>query len=132
MIRQITHNNTLIAMILSADHSKPGLEFFTTPDLSLQVGYMKHPAGHKIKPHIHYPVPRTVTYTLEALFVKSGRIRVGFYSDAKEQIGSEILEKGDFILLVSGGHSFEFLEGGEMIEVKQGPHFLPDKDREKF
>jgi len=44
---------------------------------------------------------------------------------------SKILNKGDVILLVNGGHGFEMLEKTEMIEVKQGP-YVGDKDKTRF
>jgi hypothetical protein len=42
-----------------------------------------------------------------------------------------VLETGDVILLVSGGHGFEMLEDSEMIEVKQGP-YTGDSDKTRF
>ena len=44
---------------------------------------------------------------------------------------SKILNKGDVILLVNGGHGFEMLEKTEMIEVKQGP-YIDGKDKTRF
>jgi hypothetical protein len=62
------------------------------------------------------------TYTQEVLFIKRGKLRVDFYSDRQEYLDSRILESGDVILLITGGHGFEVLEEIEMIEVKQGPY----------
>lgn len=42
-----------------------------------------------------------------------------------------ILEAGDTILLVSGGHGFTVLEEVEMIEVKQGP-YSGEADKKRF
>jgi hypothetical protein len=83
---------------------------------------MRHPAGHVIEPHVHNPVPRAVYFTREALFVRRGRLRVDFYTDAGEYFESRELGSGDVILLIAGGHGFEVLEEIEMIEVKQGPY----------
>ena len=41
------------------------------------------------------------------------------------------MKPGDFLLLVSGGHSFEFIEKSEIIEVKQGP-YVGNLDKERF
>ncbi len=132
MIREIKHRGELIAMILPHDYSKPGLEFFTSKEVSLQLGYMKYPANHHIVPHVHKPAAREVQYTLEAILVKSGRVAVDLYTNAKEYIGTEELTPGDVILLISGGHGFRFKEEGELIEIKQGPYVSQDIDKEKF
>ena len=61
----------------------------------------------------------------------SGRLRVDFYSEEERYIESTILEKGDVILLIYGGHGFEMLEPTEIIEVKQGP-YAGDQDKTRF
>ena len=121
-----------MAMILPRNHSKPGLEFFTRNELTLQMGYMKYPRGHRITPHVHKPAPRGVTYTLEAIFVKSGRILVDLYTNEKKFIRTLELVQGDVILFVDGGHGFKFIEEGELIEIKQGPYVSQEIDKEKF
>ena len=92
---------------------------------------MHHPAGKVIDPHVHNPLPREVQYTQEVLFIKKGKLRVDFYDDEKKYLDSRILEKGDVILLATGGHGFEVLEEIEMIEVKQGP-YAGDEDKTRF
>jgi len=131
MISEIRHNERLLAMIISHHFDKPGIQFLTPNDFSLQLGYMRHPVGKVIEPHIHQPVRREVEYTYEVLFVKKGRVRVDFFDDLQNYLESRILELGDTILLMTGGHGFEVLEELEMIEVKQGP-YAADKDKIRF
>lgn len=69
--------------------------------------------------------------TQEVLFIKKGKLRVDFYDDDEQYIESRILEAGDVILLVSGGHGFTVIEEVEMIEVKQGP-YSGDEDKKRF
>ena len=92
---------------------------------------MNRPRGYVIPPHVHNPVERSVHYTKEVLFIKSGRVRVDFYDDAQNYLESRILEAGDVILLAYGGHGFEMLEPTEMIEVKQGP-YSGEEDKTRF
>lgn len=132
MIKNITSNGELIAIIIPHDFRKDGIEFFTPKKFSQQLGYMKHPAGYKIQPHIHKLVVREVQYTQETLLVKSGKIRVDFYSDDKKYVGSEKLSTGDVILLAGGGHGFVFLQDSELVEIKQGPYISPETDKERF
>jgi hypothetical protein len=131
MQQEIRHNNQILAIIVSSKYSEPGINFFTPNDFSQQLAFMKHPPGKVIQPHVHNPVHREVHYTKEALFIRKGKIRVDFYSDAREYLMSHILETGDVILLSEGGHGFEMLEETELIEIKQGP-FAGDKDKTRF
>ncbi len=131
MIEKITYHQQLLALIVSHQFNKPGIHFFSPDDLSQQLAYMRHPTGKIIQPHVHNPVPREVEYTQEVLFIKKGRLRVDFYNDHQEYLESRLLEAGDVILLVTGGHGFEVVEEIEMIEVKQGP-YVGEKDKTRF
>lgn len=131
MISKIEHEGKLYATIVSSGFSKPGVNFITPDEASLQLGYMNHPAGKKINPHIHTPTTRNLYFTHEALIIKRGKLRIDFYDNQKNYLESRILEAGDVILLESGGHGFEVLEHIEMIEVKQGP-YLADADKTRF
>jgi mannose-6-phosphate isomerase-like protein (cupin superfamily) len=120
-----------LAIIIKADFQKEGIEFFTPDDYSQQLAYMKHPKGKIIDPHVHNIVKRQVHLTQEVLVIKSGKLRVDFYTDEKEYLESYLLERGDVILLASGGHGFEVIEDLEMYEIKQGP-YAGDNDKTRF
>lgn len=120
-----------LAIIIKADFQKEGIEFFTPDDYSQQLAYMKHPKGKIIDPHVHNIVKRQVHLTQEVLVIKSGKLRVDFYTDEKEYLESYLLERGDVILLASGGHGFEVIEDLEMYEIKQGP-YAGDNDKMRF
>jgi hypothetical protein len=122
MIEEIIHEKELVAIILRDNFSKPGVTFLTKSELSQQLAFMEHPKGKIIEPHLHNPVPREVLYTQEVLFIKSGILKVDFYDNRQSYLESRILNSGDLILLVKGGHGFEVLEDLRMIEVKQGPY----------
>ena len=131
MIDRIVHEGEELALILRRDFRQEGITFLTANDYSQQLGYMNRPAGYVIPPHVHNPVAREVRFTKEVLFIKSGRLRVDFYSEAQAYIESTILEAGDVILLAYGGHGFVMLEPTEIIEVKQGP-YVGDADKTRF
>ena len=130
-IEHIYHESTELALIIRRSFRKDGIEFFTPGAYSQQVGYMNRPAEYVIPPHVHNPVTREVQYTNEVLFIRSGRLRVDFYSEAQAYLESAVLEAGDVILLARGGHGFEMLEPTEIIEVKQGP-YAGDDDKTRF
>lgn len=131
MIEKITYHNHLLAIIISNQFNQLGTHFFTPNELSQQLAYMHHPAGKVISPHVHQPAPRKVFYTQEVLFIKTGKLRVDFYNNEQQYLESRILEAGDTILLVTGGHGFEVLEEVEMLEVKQGP-YVGEQDKTCF
>ncbi|MEM9089115.1 MAG: hypothetical protein AAGC93_10260 [Cyanobacteria bacterium P01_F01_bin.53] len=131
MVEKITHLGQLLAIIVSHKFSEPGIKFFTPNEFSQQLAYMRHPTGREIQPHVHNPVPREVTFTQEVLFIKSGKLRVDFYSDNQNYLESRVLEANDTILLITGGHGFQVLEEVEMLEVKQGP-YVGDRDKTRF
>lgn len=131
MIERIEHNSTLLAIIIRAHYKSEGIAFFTPGDFSQQLGYMNRGKGYIIEPHIHRIVERKVTLTQEVLYIKTGKVLINFYDDDQKYLEYRILEKGDVILLASGGHGFEMLEDTEMIEIKQGP-YIGDEDKVRF
>mgnify|MGYP000670938975 CR=1 FL=1 len=131
MIERILHEDKELALILRGSFKRDGIEFFTPDTYSQQIGYMNRPSGYVIPPHVHNPVPREVEFTKEVLFIKSGIVRVDFYSDTQEYLESSLLYAGDVILLAYGGHGFEMLEPAEIIEVKQGP-YAGELDKTRF
>lgn len=131
MIERVSHEGQELALIIRHSFRKDGIEFFTPGTYSQQIGYMNRPAGYVIPPHVHNPVVRAVEYTKEVLLIKSGRVRVDFYSEKQEYLESTVMETGDVILLAYGGHGFEMLEPTEIIEVKQGP-YAGDQDKTRF
>lgn len=128
---QITHRGETIAIIIPADYSKDGIEFFTPNSFSQQLAYMKRPQGYIIPAHTHNIFPREVFYTLETLFIRRGRLKIDFFTRDQQFIESRTVGTGDVVLLASGGHGFEMLEETEMIEVKQGP-YAGEKDKMRF
>ena len=131
MIQRILRDSSVLAIILRVNYQSEGIEFFTPNNFSQQLGYMNRPKGYKIPAHIHNKVDRNIEFTNEVLLIKSGKVRVDFYDENKIYFQSEILNKGDVILLVKGGHGFEMIEKSEIIEIKQGP-YIDDKDKTRF
>ena len=131
MIQKIVYQETTIAIIIRSNFRSSGIQFFTPDEFSQQLAYMKHPSGYHIPPHVHNKVIRDVQSTQEVLFVKSGKLRVDFYTEDQTYLESSTLNTGDVILLASGGHGFEILEEAEIIEVKQGP-YSGDHDKTRF
>lgn len=122
LIEYVNFKKKLLSIIIRNQFKKKGIKFFTDKNFSQQLGYMCHEKNYLIKAHYHNFQSRKVTKTNEVLFIKSGKVRIDFYSTKKKYVFSKILSCGDVILLVSGGHGFKMLKKTEMIEVKQGPY----------
>lgn len=131
MIEYITNNNNLLAIIVRNDYKQDGLKFFTTETNTQQIGCVGHTKGTSCQAHIHNKIKREVFYTSETLIIKEGKIRADIYDDNKNYLESKILEKGDIILFIDGGHGFKFLEDTQMVEIKQGP-YLSVNDKVRF
>lgn len=131
MIEHISNDNTHLAIIIRNEFSQDGIEFFTSDKHPLQLGYMKREKNFVIAPHTHNNFERKINATHEVLFIKSGKIRIDFYTSEKEYLKSTIANSGDVILLADGGHGFKMLEESEIIEVKQGP-YVGELDKERF
>jgi hypothetical protein len=131
VLEKIFSGQQLLALILRTEFESDGIEFFTPSHFSQQLGYMNRPKGFTISPHLHNVVNRDVELTQEVLFIKSGSVKMDIYDSDKKLIQTCVLNKGDVVLLASGGHGFTMLEKSEIIEVKTGPH-LGEKDKTRF
>lgn len=121
-IEKIFNGDELLAIIIRDNYHATGITFITPDDYPHQLGYMNREKDYVIAPHVHNKVVRTVDFTQETLVVKSGVVRVDFYTQDKEYLESQIIYKGDIILLAAGGHGFKMIQPSEMIEIKQGPY----------
>ena len=130
-VEEISSSEGLLALIIRREATASGVHFYTPDAFSQQVAAMGHRKGKVIPPHVHNPVSRNVVYTQEVLVIKSGVLRVDFYSSKREYLESRRLGEGDIILLARGGHGFEVLEDLQMVEIKQGP-YAGDKDKTRF
>ena len=79
MIELIKIENIICALIIRYEFQSEGIQFFTEPEDTFQLGYMKRQIGYSIAPHIHIPVARRVEFTNEVLLIKKGKVRVNFY-----------------------------------------------------
>ena len=131
MLKQIRHNDDLFALIYSSEDLEEGINFVTDDEAILQLGAMKRAKGYVIEPHIHTPFERNIVGTNEVMYLQEGRVKVTFFTEEKKFLEHLILEKGQWIVFVKGGHGFEMLETSVLIEVKNGP-YAHDMDKIRF
>lgn len=130
MIEKIEANGKVIALILRRELEMEGVNFFTEEANPIQLGILKHRQGARVKPHIHKNFPKTISEVQEVLHIQYGKVEADFYEETGGKIKSTILNEGDTILLLSGGHGFNILEDSKIIEVKQGPYYGVGGDKE--
>jgi len=132
MVEKIEWKGEVLAVILRKGYHKEGVNFITSQDNPLQLGVLKHRKGIRIKAHSHKDSPRVIRKIQEVLYIQYGKVEVEFYDDEENRVAGRILSSGDTILLKSGGHGFNVLEDSKMIEIKQGPYYGAEKDKERF
>jgi len=130
VIKYKDSHNSIMAILIPADHISEGIEFLTSDDDYMQVACMGHPAGHIIIPHYHNRVERIIDHTCETLIIRKGILFVDLYED-KEVTYSFKMKVGDILTLYSGGHGFRVVEDVDMVEIKQGPYVGPN-DKTRF
>lgn len=121
-IEKIADKGYILGIIIRKSFKKDGIEFISPEDFPLQLGYMSRPKGYEIEAHVHNRFVRRTDSTQEVLFVKSGRVRIDFFSAEKSYLKSRVLTAGDIVLLSGGGHGVKVLENAELLEVKNGPY----------
>lgn len=117
----ISSGKSLLAYIIRGAHRPRQTEFLSSKKDTFQAGFVVYPAGGKVTPHEHLPMKRRITATAELDIVKKGRCAITFYAKQKP-IARRILGKGDAVITLAGGHSFEMLSATELFIVKQGPY----------
>ncbi len=123
----IEKNGQIFALVIRRSYRPGGVNFLTPDDYTLQLGLIGHPTGIHVRDHIHNPhIHYKVDTTQEFLYVEKGKIKATIYDYGWNVIKEVVLESGDILLQVSGGHGFDVLEPSYLIEVKQGP-FPGDK-----
>ncbi|HKW89160.1 MAG TPA: cupin domain-containing protein [Candidatus Acidoferrales bacterium] len=129
-MKRVALATDLYAFIFFPDDFRPGAQFFSESEWSLQIGLLMFPPGHAIAAHAHLPQtnPRTQP-TQEFLLVASGQMETDFFTEDGRFFQTETLSQGCILFQIRGGHAFRFLEPTRLIEVKSGPYLGRDKDK---
>ncbi len=120
----------LLAIVLRAGDYLPGTNFYNKDGDFIQAGTWNHPKGHKIAPHLHREFERQSMRTQEMVYLKSGQMKSNIYGEDEKLLKEVILNPGDIIVYLKGGHDFEMLgDNNQVFEVKNGPY--PGKEKDK-
>jgi len=129
-VEHITWNDQHIATIIRRDFMPETTTFISPDSYYQQLGFVVYQKDGVVVRHSHLPLQRHLVGTPETLLIRKGRSEVELYAMDKSMLGTWVLEEGDMIQLVSGGHCFKCLEDTIFLEIKQGPYTgLIEKER---
>ncbi len=126
-VEKIEEDGMLLALVIRARFSNPGLNFFTPEAFPFQLGIHLRKKNEFVKPHQHSPFKALNIPAQEFFYLEKGKVEIEVFAD-KKSIKKTILEKGDMMLL-NCGHSIRFLEDSKLIELKQGPYRGRDEEK---
>ena len=127
-LKWVKDRETIYAIIIREDFNPSSTTFLTPETFIQQIGFIVYGKGELISPHKHKKVERTIQGTNETILVRKGKVEVSIYNDEGKLFFKDILDRGDMIAMISGGHAFKMLEDTVLVEVKQGP-YLGDDDK---
>ncbi len=129
-VENITWHGQRIATIIRRDYTPLETTFISPDSYYQQLGFVVYPKDGVVARHSHLPLQRHLVGTPETLLIRKGRTEVELYAMDKSPLGTWVLEEGDMIQLVAGGHCFKCLEDTIFLEIKQGPYTgLVEKER---
>jgi|TARA_B100001093_G_C26132482_1_gene719781 oxalate decarboxylase/phosphoglucose isomerase-like protein (cupin superfamily) len=128
-IEDIRYNNELYASYFNLENISDGLQFLTQDDSYIQVGTWKYEKGKILEAHYHNKFERSSYITQEVVYVIKGSILCSIFTKNGKFIESKIVNQNTLIIQYQGVHEYEILENSQIIEIKNGPYFGPEKDR---
>lgn len=132
-MKVVEHNGLKLAVFISKEDRQKGLNFYSEDGDFIQVGIWGYDKGKKLPAHIHNKVGREINRTQEVIYVMQGKVKASIYSEDESLVEEIILQEGDILVLLNGGHGYEILEDDSFVlEVKNGPYVGADKDRRRI
>tara|TARA_B100000902_G_scaffold36177_1_gene43300 strand:- start:1206 stop:1598 length:393 start_codon:yes stop_codon:yes gene_type:complete len=127
----IDDNQITIAYIVRKKDISKGKNFLTHNSEEMQFASFGLEKNEVIRNHIHNTSKREINSTSEGIVVIDGVLKIKLFDNERNFISDHILNSGDSILLLSGGHGIEVVEETKFIEFKQGP-YIEALDKEIF
>jgi len=129
----IKDQEQVLVRVLRKGDFPSGLKFYTEDKDFVQVGTWSYDKGKQTIPHAHKIAERKAQRTQEVLYVKSGKVKMGVYSEQDKLVQEVILQAGDIAIVFGGGHSYEVLEDKtQVLEIKNGPYPGIEKDKRRI
>jgi hypothetical protein len=132
---EIKKDGKILARHITASEAwgQDSLSFFSEDEEYIQAGSWNYNKGKKLLAHTHNEVKRTVLFTQEVIFVKSGSLRAYIYDDDSNLVGEITAYEDDLLIMISGGHGYDILEDNtKVLEIKNGPYLGAEIDRDRL
>jgi putative salt-induced outer membrane protein YdiY len=132
---EIEKDGKILARYISASEAwgNDNLSFFSEDKEYIQAGSWNYSKGKKLLAHTHNEVERSVLFTQEVIFIKSGSLRAYIYDDDSNLVEEFTAYKDDILIMLSGGHGYEVLEDDtKVLEIKNGPYLGAEVDRDRL
>jgi hypothetical protein len=129
MVVNINCGGGLIAQHFDFTSDIP-VNFPTPSDVPFQLGYGTSADKYVVKPHMHKRVKREINTTCEFIYVISGEINIEIFDETSKLIKSLIISTNEGFLQYFGGHKITIMAGTKYLEIKQGPYFGREYDKE--
>ena len=115
---------TLLHMIVRKADMQPGRQDIVSENNFIQCSILNMENGKTFKPHKHIWKERTRNVIAqESWIVIQGKVKCIFYDLDDTIIAEPILEVGDAIFTLEGGHNYVILEDNTLVyEYKTGPY----------
>jgi hypothetical protein len=129
---EVINKGVVLARYIPADIAwkEGGLSFFSEDEEYIQAGSWNYNKGKKLLAHSHNEVKRSVLFTQEVIFVKSGSLQAYIYDDDSNLVEEITAYEDDVLIMLSGGHGYEVLEDNtKVLEIKNGPYVGAELDR---
>ena len=128
-VREFRYKGKLVAVLYTNGFQKVGKHaiFLSDPKSSLQIGGGVYPKNHLGEAHEHDRRKALKAHYEELLHLDRGKMRVNLYGDDRNKFASFLMQTGDTVHFISGGHSFHMLTSCKCIEIKQGPYMGQNK-----
>ncbi len=132
MAEFIRSGELALGIFLRGHESPEKTQFLTTNEEPLQCGLGVFKKGSAVEPHKHVSDPATINEFQEFILIRKGKAMATVFTPEGERVCRIEMLPGDALLLLRGGHAFEFLEDTHLLEVKQGPYIGREKMKHVF
>jgi hypothetical protein len=132
---EIKKGGKVLARFIKANEAwgEGSLSFFSEDKEYIQAGTWNYNKGKKLLAHTHNEVKRSVLFTQEVIFVKSGSLQAYIYDDDSNLVEEITAHEDDVLIMLSGGHGYEVLEDNtKVLEIKNGPYLGAEVDRNRL
>jgi len=120
---------TLLHIVVRKEDFKEGRQDLIDADQFIQCSTLNLKSGTTFRPHKHKFKEVVRVFPQESWHVIEGRVKCIFYDFDDQIIAEPILEAGDTSFSLYGGHNYELLEDGKILEYKVGPYYGQEADK---